>query len=78
MTASRTAHEDTGHGPRFRAALSELLSWLTSPRTLGGELVVTTIITIEEQMRGWLAAINKLPAGLSQVDAYTSLTCRAR
>ena len=33
----------------------------------------TTIITFEEQMRGWLAEIHKLPAGLSQVENYTNL-----
>jgi tRNA(fMet)-specific endonuclease VapC len=35
--------------------------------------LATTIITYEEQMRGWLASINKQPAGISQVEAYTSL-----
>jgi tRNA(fMet)-specific endonuclease VapC len=35
--------------------------------------VATTIVTYEEQMRGWLAAINKLPAGDRQVVAYDSL-----
>ena len=36
--------------------------------------IATSIVTLEEQMRGWLAAINKQPAGISQVEAYTSLT----
>jgi tRNA(fMet)-specific endonuclease VapC len=35
--------------------------------------VITAIVTFEEQMRGWLAMINKQPAGISQVDAYTNL-----
>jgi tRNA(fMet)-specific endonuclease VapC len=35
--------------------------------------IATTIISFEEQMRGWLAAINKLPAGDRQVVAYDSL-----
>jgi tRNA(fMet)-specific endonuclease VapC len=35
--------------------------------------LATTIVTYEEQMRGWLASINKQPAGISQVEAYTSL-----
>jgi tRNA(fMet)-specific endonuclease VapC len=35
--------------------------------------IATTIISYEEQMRGWLAAINKLPAGERQVVAYDSL-----
>jgi tRNA(fMet)-specific endonuclease VapC len=35
--------------------------------------LATTIVTYEEQMRGWLASINKQPAGISRVEAYTSL-----
>jgi tRNA(fMet)-specific endonuclease VapC len=35
--------------------------------------IATTIISYEEQMRGWLAAINKQPAGERQVVAYDSL-----
>jgi tRNA(fMet)-specific endonuclease VapC len=38
-----------------------------------GRPLVTTIITFEEQVRGWLAEINKKPAGLNQIEAYTSL-----
>lgn len=39
----------------------------------GSVPIATTIVTYEEQMRGWLAAINKLPAGDPQVIAYDSL-----
>ena len=35
--------------------------------------IATTIVTFEEQMRGWLASINKQPAGISQVEAYDRL-----
>ncbi len=35
--------------------------------------VATTIVTFEEQMRGWLAQINKQSAGISQVSSYTNL-----
>ena len=35
--------------------------------------VATAVITAEEQMRGWLAAIHKQPAGFKQVDAYANL-----
>ncbi len=38
-----------------------------------GRPLVTTIITFEEQMRGWLAEINKKPAGMNQIEAYTGL-----
>jgi tRNA(fMet)-specific endonuclease VapC len=35
--------------------------------------VATTIISAEEQMRGWLAAIHQQPAGIKQVDTYADL-----
>jgi tRNA(fMet)-specific endonuclease VapC len=36
--------------------------------------VATTIVTIEEQLRGRLATINKRPAGGEQVAPYTELS----
>jgi tRNA(fMet)-specific endonuclease VapC len=44
-------------------------------RLIGVEdhLLATTIVTFEEQMRGWLAAINKQPAGINQVESYSNL-----
>jgi tRNA(fMet)-specific endonuclease VapC len=35
--------------------------------------VVTTIVTFEEQMRGWLAVINKQSAGINQLASYENL-----
>jgi tRNA(fMet)-specific endonuclease VapC len=35
--------------------------------------VATTIVSVEEQLRGWLAAIHQQPAGVKQVDAYADL-----
>jgi tRNA(fMet)-specific endonuclease VapC len=40
---------------------------------VGAIPIATSIITCEEQMRGWLARINKLPPGDRQVVAYDSL-----
>lgn len=40
---------------------------------LGDRLVATTIVTLEEQLRGRLAAINKRSAGSQQVVPYTDL-----
>lgn len=40
---------------------------------VGAVPIAVTIISYEEQMRGWPAAINKLPAGDRQVVAYDSL-----
>jgi tRNA(fMet)-specific endonuclease VapC len=34
----------------------------------------TTAVTLEEQLRGWLAQINRLPDPLKQVSAYSELT----
>jgi tRNA(fMet)-specific endonuclease VapC len=40
---------------------------------VGAMPIATTIVSYEEQMRGWLAKINKLPPGNRQVDAYDYL-----
>jgi tRNA(fMet)-specific endonuclease VapC len=39
--------------------------------SVANEQIAATIVTVEEQMRGWLATINKHRAGISQVDAYS-------
>jgi tRNA(fMet)-specific endonuclease VapC len=38
-----------------------------------GRSVVTSIVTFEEQMRGWLAMVHKHSAGMNQVMAYANL-----
>ncbi|MEK7949690.1 type II toxin-antitoxin system VapC family toxin [Luteolibacter soli] len=38
-----------------------------------GEEVVTTIVSIEEQLRGWLALIGKQADVHRQIEAYTAL-----
>ena len=38
-----------------------------------GEVVGVTIITVEEQMRGWLAAVAKERSARRQVTAYREL-----
>lgn len=40
------------------------------------EEAVTTVITLEEQMRGWLAAIHKLKDVRNQIPAYDRLRIR--
>jgi tRNA(fMet)-specific endonuclease VapC len=40
---------------------------------VGDVRIATTMITYEEQMRGWLAAIHKLQPGERQVSAYDAL-----
>ena len=41
-----------------------------------GEEVATTIISAEEQLRGWLAQINRLPDAHRQIDSYRRLQRR--
>jgi tRNA(fMet)-specific endonuclease VapC len=38
-----------------------------------GEEMATTIVTVEEQLRGWLAAIHRSPNPLHQIEAYRRL-----
>jgi tRNA(fMet)-specific endonuclease VapC len=53
--------------PRF-ASLSHRLD--TSP----DQEIATTVITVEEQMRGWLAWINRADSVSQQVPAYRELS----
>ena len=44
-----------------------------SLESVGDELVATTIVSVEEQCRGWLARINSVSDVLAQVPAYRRL-----
>ena len=43
-----------------------------------GQDVVSTVITLEEQMRGWLAAINRTKDVFQQMMAYERLNTRTQ
>ena len=57
---------------RGSAAGRNLLSRLDT----SGVEIVTTIISVEEQLRGWLAQINRLRDPFRQIDAYRRLQGR--
>jgi tRNA(fMet)-specific endonuclease VapC len=62
-----TDHVSTlGHASPTGTALLERISQ-------SGQDVATTIITVEEQLRGWLAAINRLSSPHQQIVAYERL-----
>ena len=66
---------DTNHltGLGYASAASvDLLQRLNE----SGDDVVTTVISLEEQMRGWLAAINRTKDVHHQVQAYDRLRAR--
>lgn len=47
-----------------------ILSWLDS----SNDAVYATVVSFEEQMRGWIALIAKTKSIVQQVDAYRRLT----
>lgn len=51
------------------ALAQSILTWLNN----AGEGVYTTVISYEEQMRGWMAYLAKAKTVARQVDAYKSL-----
>jgi tRNA(fMet)-specific endonuclease VapC len=53
--------------PRCSALKSRL-------QTVTGEAVATTVVTLEEQMRGWLTEISRWRQVQRQIVAYQSLT----
>lgn len=66
---------DTDHATVMKYQNSERYIRLTSKlSTLNNEKIGTTIITIEEQMRGWLASIAKERYVQRQVSAYRNLS----
>ena len=61
---SLLGHQDSPEAPRIRRHIAEL-----PPQ----DLVVTTIINYEEQMRGWMAALSRAKSRKSEVAIYTRL-----
>ncbi|HTW94996.1 MAG TPA: type II toxin-antitoxin system VapC family toxin [Tepidisphaeraceae bacterium] len=58
------AHDNSPEAPRIRRRIAELSD---------DELVVTTIINYEEQMRGWMAALNRARSPRAEVEIYARL-----
>jgi tRNA(fMet)-specific endonuclease VapC len=58
---SLLAHKDSPEAPRIRRRIVELSS---------EDSVVTTVITYEEQMRGWMAALTRARSSKSEIQIY--------
>lgn len=67
---------DTDHVTLLKYRASERGARLTQRLTAlpADEVVGVTIVTVEEQMRGWLAAVAKERTAKRQVTAYHELT----
>jgi tRNA(fMet)-specific endonuclease VapC len=65
---------DTDHLSVLEIPNSERRTRLVARLTLAGEEVIgTTIVNVEEQMRGWISAISKERKSHRQVKAYQRL-----
>jgi tRNA(fMet)-specific endonuclease VapC len=64
---------DTDHVSVLQHEGSEAALRLMARLTDAADDVATTSVTAEEQMRGWLAVINKQKAGRAQVPYYERL-----
>jgi len=64
---------DTDHLTILKYRSSDRALRLTGRLTLAGEAVGTTVVNVEEQMRGWLAAIAKERLPRRQVAPYRDL-----
>ena len=75
--AVATIHDRTGYGSPLRTATARLGTPAPACRAYssssGDRTAATTILTVEEQIRGRLATINKRPPGAAQVVAYQEL-----
>lgn len=64
---------DTDHLTELQRRDSTKGRKLVERLDLQGDSVATTIISIEEQLRGRLAVINESPAGVGQIKPYSRL-----
>jgi len=61
---SLLAHKDSPEAPRIRRRIAELPA---------EHSVVTTVINYEEQMRGWMASLNRVRSSRSEIHVYARL-----
>jgi len=61
---SLLAHKDSPEAPRIRRRIAELPA---------EHSVVTTVINYEEQMRGWMASLNRVKSSKSEIHVYARL-----
>lgn len=64
---------DTDHLTEYQKGSSVEAKRLKQRLDAAGELYGTTIITVEEVMRGWMAAIRRTSDPLRQINAYSRL-----
>ena len=64
---------DTDHVVEFQKGTSPEALRLKERLERSGELYATTIISVEEMMRGWLSAIRRTTDPLRQIGAYARL-----
>jgi tRNA(fMet)-specific endonuclease VapC len=69
---------DTGHLVEYQKGTSPAAQQLKQRLDEAGESFGTTIITFEEMMRGWLAAIKRANDPSRQVAAYSKLQLLVR
>jgi hypothetical protein len=72
-TANKGAHDPPGYRPPLTVAGSRYPAAFALQARLEAfspDEVVTTVITMEEQMRGWLALIHRVTGARRQVAYY--------
>jgi tRNA(fMet)-specific endonuclease VapC len=65
---------DTDHYGEYQKGTSSAAKQLKDRLDHCGEAVATTIVSVEEMMRGWLAAIHRQPDPRKQIPSYQRLT----
>lgn len=64
---------DSDHLSEYQRGTSAEGQRLKERLDLASELYATTIITVEETMRGWMAAVRRIQDPRRQIRAYSSL-----
>ena len=64
---------DTDHVSEFQRGTSELSTQLKERLDNSDEIIATSIVTLEEQTRGWLARIHHEPSLQKQIELYAQL-----